>query len=123
MLESIELSRDEQAISVAWRQASKELGIEIESPYGLSWNGRIYQYPVFLPQFGGKSGALLMAWPSPDEDERSRVGREAGFFVSQINAETYGSYKRGKFVYMLNDLGWFGPDSQAPEWYTGEPWG
>jgi hypothetical protein len=118
----IELSRDEWALSVAWRQAGKELGVAVENPYGLHWNGRMYPYPVFLPQFGGGKGALLVALESPNEHERSKAGSDAGFFVSRVNAETYSSYERGKFVDTLNDLGWFGPDGQAPKWYTGESW-
>ena len=115
------LGPGEMEISKAWLAGAQALGFEVVAPYELSWNGALYLYPVHLLHFGGSTGALLVALTSLGDD-RVLIAKEAGFFCSKVDVEGYGYYDAETFKDMLNDLGWFGPPKEAPNWYTGEPW-
>lgn len=104
----------------AWKKAGVELGIEVLAPYILPLdNGKMLEYEVFLPQFGGQDGALLTTL---DDTEKYKLAKENGKYCSQLNVDTYGTFDRKIFIEALNDFGWFG-GGVPPSWYTGESWG
>ncbi len=104
--------KDKQLID-AWKTASRELGIEIISPFEMnSENGKV-KYPVLVKNFGGKNGTIIarhsyfMDYPMPKHKD---------FFFSAVNADVYSHFDRKQFIETLIDWGFFGSDENRPEW-------
>jgi hypothetical protein len=104
----------------AWRKAEKDLLIEIEAPFVLTdENGREIYYGLLVKGFGGKLGTLIL---STDDTTNLKEAVKQGYFCSALNPDTYSVYNRKDFIDALNDWGYFGNESEKPEWYSGIPW-
>jgi hypothetical protein len=106
----------------AWISAAKDLGIEVACPYDLDSQGRTYQYVVLIKYFGSPKGTLVFPLAYRLDEAAVEHGAQKGYFVSSLNEESYGRYDRQLFIDTLNDWGYFGEESERPQWYTGEPW-
>lgn len=109
----------DRMMSDAWREAGSRLSIRVVAPYRVDLpDGSSVEAEAFLPDFGGPDGALCI----PLEDEaRAKLARTAPLFVSLLGP-AYRHFHETLFRETLDDWGWYGPDSERPPWYTGQPW-
>jgi hypothetical protein len=111
----------------AWIKAANELGIRVEAPYTLQdKQGHSFEFIAYLPDFGGKKGAIFIgATPPGMQYDREAVAcaEQRGFYISILNTEAYSEFDRDEFIATLDDLGYFGPSERKPGWYTGKVWG
>ena len=114
------MSPEEERVRQAWEEAARDLGFRFTAPFPHNASdASSFMYTGLVHDFGGPKGALL-AIIGP-ETSRSFPHAE-GFHVSLLNAASYSRYHRQHFIDTLDDLGWFGPESAKPSWYTGKPW-
>ena len=103
----------------AWVKASEELGFRITAPYSFVCDSGVFECVAYLPDFGSISG-IVVDQILPSEYWRTPGLREAvraqGISYSAINVEVYGSYDAEVFKEALRDWGFFGPESERPEW-------
>ncbi|MGA8246029.1 MAG: hypothetical protein WB797_03925 [Nocardioides sp.] len=106
--------------SSAWRDAAADLAIDVTAPYEPEGDGQ----PVVarVAGFGSSQGTIVVGRSSAGEGIRD-IASSRGMHCSEIDEATYSRYDRDLFVETLNDWGWYGEPSAAPEWYTGKPWG
>jgi hypothetical protein len=106
--------KDEKLIN-AWKTASRELEIEIISPYEMNTENGKVRYPEFVKNFGGKKGTIIarhsyfMDYPMPKHKD---------YFFSAVNEDVYSHFDRKLFIETLIDWGYFGPDENKPIWFT-----
>ena len=106
-------------IVAAWREAAFDLGVRVVAPHALELpDGTVLEVEVFLPDFGGPHGAVAIAL---DDHERCERATALNCFVSQL-ASRYRCFDAELFRDTLNDWQWFGPATDRPNWYSGEPW-
>jgi hypothetical protein len=105
----------------AWRQAARDLGIQVEIPFTLKMeNGDVEFYEGRVLEFGGPKGTVF---GTIDLDRNTAKGsrRENGYFASDLSL-SYRQYDRQFFIATLDDWKWFGPEGKQPGWYTGKDW-
>ena len=103
----------------AWSEAALDLKIRIRSPFYLTTsNGDELKFSLLIEQFGNELGTIVF---SIDDKTGYLRANEFGFYCSCISLD-YSNYNRKIFVDTLNDWGYFGKDSDKPDWYTGQPW-
>jgi hypothetical protein len=106
--------KDKQLID-AWKTASRELEIEIISPFEINTENGKVRYPVLVRNFGGKKGTIIarhayfMDYPMPKHKD---------YFFSAVNADMYSHFDRKLFIETLIDWGYFGSDENKPEWFS-----
>jgi hypothetical protein len=107
----------------AWRQAAEDLAIVVRSPFTLaaSSDGGAIECIALIEHFGSPNGTVVVGRHGSSEPARL-MAKAQGRFFSLIDEASYSSYDRSFFIETLNDWGWFGELSQAPEWYTGQAW-
>ncbi len=101
-----------KAIADAWLVAAEDLGIRIGSPYVLNENGQEYTYIALVHDFGGCQGILLCLkeqWKAYGD-----IAVRHGYSFSGLSTG-YSRYDRARFVWALNDWGWFGATQKKPE--------
>lgn len=106
-------------ISDAWRRAAQELGIRVVAPYDVSLvGGRAARVEAYVQDFGSVRGAIVLSQRTGNlAAEMNRNGH-----WHSILTESHRAWDRKRFIDTLNDWGWFGPEGQEPDWYTGPPW-
>ena len=105
----------DEAISQAWLDAAKDLGIRVAAPFCVQGaEDEPFIYEAYVQDFGGPKGTVVGVLLC---DCRTAQG----FYCSNL-AESYRNYRRQHFVDTLNDWGWFGPAELRPAWYTGKTW-
>ena len=110
---------DDEMIA-AWREAASRLGVRVLAPHTVELaDGAAIDVEAFLPDFGGPHGVVAVAL---DDKERCQQANQTNRFVSQL-ASRYRRFDAELFRDTLNDWQWFGPASDRPDWYSGEPWG
>lgn len=108
-------SLDEPLIK-AWEIAAQELGLDIISPLKMNTQNGEVNYPVFVKNFGGKKGTIIvrhelfMDCPMP---------KHMDYYFSAVNADFYSKYNRENFIKTLEDWGYYGDKASKPEWYNG----
>ena len=108
-------------IKEAWFEAALDLRIRIQEPNPLE---DVLDDParvVYLPDFGGKRGAVVFAQDftaSHLEKFDTKSLKAAGYFYSIVSLRGYSHYRREHFVETLLDWGYFGPVDACPQWYT-----
>ena len=100
-----------------WQRAKKDLGIEFVAPYELEIHpGVRIRADLWVPQFGGKEGTLVVTEYSGIEPHLSRI-RELGYGFSVLEEPSRPeSYDRATFIDMLSDWGWTGQPEKKPGW-------
>ena len=116
----VQMSPDEQRVCAAWKQAAAELGFGFIPSFSVTYGGESYTYLGLVHNFGGPKGALLAVYEQGHG--MLEYPELNGYHVSLLNAASYADYKRQHFIDTLNDLQWFGPDTERPAWYSGKPW-
>jgi hypothetical protein len=108
----------DEAISQAWLEAAKDLGIRVAAPFTVqSGDGRLFTYEAHVLDFGGAKGSVIGVLDDKLRDLRATQG----YYISNL-APTYRRYDPQFFIDTLNDWGWFGPTAIRPAWYTGKSW-
>jgi hypothetical protein len=108
----------DEAISQAWLEAAKDLGIRVVAPFKVQGTEpETATYEAHILDFGGPRGTV--AGVLDDQLHDCRVTH--GFYCTNLSA-SYRQYNRQHFIDTLNDWGWFGPLELRPLWYTGKPW-
>lgn len=100
----------------AWRMAANELRLNIEVPFFLSVENRLFEFPLHIKDFGGKKGMLVL--PENYTEEYFNIAREQGYFYSALSV-SYNKYNRELFIETLEDWGYFGDTDNKPNWYNG----
>jgi hypothetical protein len=101
----------------AWLEAGERLGIDVEGSYLLDTSLGSVQYAVYLPDFGGPDGTVIMAAGHGEGDLPRLVARDAGLQYAELFA-AHARYDAEEFRAVLQDLGWSGPEDAAPGWYV-----
>ena len=105
-------------LRAAWLHAAKDLGIDVVAPFSASGEGQLeIVFPVLVRSFGNQLGTIVLPLNAQALAEHAK---QLGYFVSNVNEQSYASYERQLFVDTLDDWGYFG--SSRPSWYTGKPW-
>ncbi len=104
----------------AWKTAAQELGLDIISPLRMNTENGKVSYPVLVKNFGGKKGTIIarhvlfIDYPMPKHKD---------YYFSAVNADSYSKYNREKFIETLEDWGYYGDETNKPEWYDGHVYG
>jgi len=106
----------DEAISQAWLDAAKDLGIRVAAPFTVQAYEPVI-YEAHIVDFGGPKGTVVGVL----EDKLRDCRATQGFYSSNLSP-SYRNYERQHFIATLNDWGWYGPASLRPVWYTGESW-
>jgi hypothetical protein len=107
-------------VSLAWREAAMELGIEVVAPFEMAMeDGTTEPFAALVKHFGCPLGTVVESYLTGGDrfQKRSAIADAAGYYYSQLNPEIYGSYSRTTFIETLVDWGWAEPNVAAPGWY------
>ena len=107
-------------VSVAWREAATDLGIEVVAPFEMVLeDGTQETFPALIKHFGRPLGTVVESYLTGDDRfwKFSAVADAGGYYYSQLNPEVYGSYSRPTFIDTLVDWGWADPNAAPPQWY------
>jgi hypothetical protein len=108
----------DEAISQAWLEAAKDLGIRVTAPFTVQVAAdEPNTYEAHVLDFGGTKGTVVGGLDDKLRDCRATQG----YYCSNL-APSYRCYKKQHFIDTLNDWGWFGPTELRPAWSTGESW-
>jgi hypothetical protein len=100
-----------------WRKAAADLGFQFTSPYiATSKTGEQFEALGLVHQFGGRIGTLISV--DPDADIYPDVDLDGAYCVSYLG---YAKYKRADWIEILDDWGFWGEPSKAPDWYEPGP--
>jgi hypothetical protein len=114
----ITASEKELAVQ-AWRDAARELGIEVVAPFTLRVESRLHVCIAWVPQFGGKQGTLVLGTTPPGFTTDQLLiadAEKAGYRWSAVNITIYQRYNRELFMEALKDWGFAGNESKRPTW-------
>jgi len=101
----------------AWKEASKDLKIEIETPFQInSTNSTELKFDLLIKNFGSKNGTVILSY---EETNDMNIIREYGYYCSGLNYSLYKKYNRDFFIETLYDWGFYGNINDQPDWYTG----
>jgi hypothetical protein len=106
--------------AAAWREASRNLGIEFISPFSLNNGSETLSYVGLVPCFGSKRGTAVII--EEDLEKQSRlchVAAAQGYGYSCFGPDG-SDYDRDVFIEVLNDWEWVVP-ARPPAWYSGSP--
>jgi cytosine/adenosine deaminase-related metal-dependent hydrolase len=108
----------DEAISHAWLEAAKDLGIRVAAPFAVETaEEELITSEAHVLDFGGPKGAVVGVL----DDKLSDCRATQGYYCSNL-APSYRRYVRQHFIETLNDWGWFGRAEFRPAWYTGKSW-
>ena len=101
----------------AWLDASLDLGVRVVHPFSFVTKSGIHATTVgvYVPDFGGPRGTLLMC--RFDSDEVAELVWDTDYFTSGLNPRSYEPYKRKLYQQTLSDWGWYARDVPPPPWY------
>ena len=102
----------------AWKKASKDLNIEIETPFFLQTDKGLIKYDLLVKSFGNENGTLII---TIDDMGEFNTAEKYGFYCSALSTY-YNRYDRDLYIETLNDWGYFGLLEKKPNWYTGQFW-
>ena len=103
----------------AWKKASKDLNIEIETPFFLQTDKGLIKYDLLVKSFGSEKGTLII---TTDDMSEFHTAEKYDFYCSALSPH-YNKYDKVLYIDTLNDWGYFGLLENKPNWYTGEVWG
>ena len=108
---------DELALRLeeAWEEAGDRLGIDVETSYVLDTSMGSTVFPVYLPDFGGPEGMVVMAAGHGEGDLPRLVAEDAGLRYAELHS-AFGRYDEEEFRATLQDWGWSGPRGTEPDW-------
>ena len=112
------VSKREKLIK-AWQHAEKDLGISVQTPFILKEHSDSVFADILVEEFGSKKGTVIL---TIDDMNDFNIPEKYGYYCSALHPSSYNKYDRESFIETLNDWGYYGDDSNKPDWYTGEPW-
>ena len=126
MWRSDQLSSADNILSENWRVIAEEAGIEIEAPFVIMKNGKLYMYAVMVKHFGEsgcENGIVLRAMPEEFTPEQCGdiwdTALENGFVLINVYHEYIGNIEKEFAIKnYLNGQKWFGPAEKIPNWYS-----
>jgi hypothetical protein len=106
---------DVEAIRKAWREASVDLGIQVQTDFWIEdLRSHRHELVGLVPEFGGTNGmAILQEWDPSLADLAALQG-----FGYTVLGGSYQEYDRRLFEDTLNDWQWTA-EAEPPKWYTG----
>jgi hypothetical protein len=107
-------------LTSAWLLAARRLEIEVHAPFDLVDSNSIIRCAAYLPGFGSPMGAVVSILGSNNAVIKEAAKRQ-GLFYSFLS-DTYCSFEKSRFIALLDDWGWHGNQTDAPDWYTGRSW-
>lgn len=111
---------DSNKLINAWREASKDLKINIQSPFILLIeDNRNLRFDILIEDFGQPKGTIILL---VDDMTDFNTPEKYGYYCSALNPLSYANYDRQLFIDTLNDWGYFGNNNEKPDWYSGQPW-
>ena len=113
-----EVSSRSSRLIEAWRTASHDLGIVVETPFTLvlASGGRI-DADVLVKDFGSPQGMLLSTDPGVFHAFDKEIV-SAGYGYSALVSPVYESYDPHVFMEVLNHWSWAGTEEDRPTWST-----
>jgi hypothetical protein len=100
-----------------WRQAERDLGISIETPFQLELaNGSALVFDVLVKEFGAKNGTLLADDYSYVEKHAEEILSRGYTFSVYLQPNPTEMYDRDSYIEMLSEWGWCGPQQLRPRW-------
>lgn len=115
------LMHNRQALKVIenFKNASIELNFKMKHFYTLYAGTISYEYPVFLPQFGGNNGMVIGFLSEPDftiDNAAVECAKENNIYFSGISVSLYEEYDLELFKDTFRDWGYFGSQNSKPSW-------
>lgn len=107
----------DSCLPALWKEAAKDLGFEIVSPFELVLgSGARIRVPLLVRHFGAAKGMLILSDYSLvacwiDEIQRTGYG-----FSVWSEPDPGAEYDRAGFIEAFLDWGWAGPKSGKPSW-------
>lgn len=101
----------------AWLKAKEDLNIRVIHPFKFnSASGQeVETLGVYLPDFGGPYGMLLLC--RFDSDLVYKLAEVLEYRSSGLNPDYYEPYDRELYIGTLSDWGWYGLSDQQPAWF------
>ncbi|MBC7556173.1 MAG: hypothetical protein H7195_04350 [Chryseobacterium sp.] len=112
----MKLKSAKETMLEAWREASEDLCLEIETPFYLESGKSKMKFDLLIKNFGSVKGTIIIT--TNDMSDFNKVN-EFGFYCSALNPLHYNKYERENFIETLNDWGYFGEIENKPSWYNG----
>lgn len=114
-------SRIETKVIQAWREAAADLDFRFTSPFvGTTSSGTCIEALGLIHQFGRRIGTLIQVVGEPSAEVD--YAADDDYTCSCLGRKAYTRYDRTAWIEMLNDWQYFGPETERPSWYSGEPW-
>jgi hypothetical protein len=109
-------------VTVAFTEAAARLDFGFEPAFVLDLpDGTAIETLGWVQHFGSSAGTLLFAADAgPGREQLEGIGA-MGYFLSLLSP-SYEHYEESLFTGTLDDWGFYGPESDRPDWYTGQPW-
>jgi len=105
----------ESRVVEAWRRAADDLGIRFTSPFVVTTkDGSQLECVGFVHHFGRSLGTVISVLGEPSA--RTNYPADEAYFVSALGSG-YAEYGPQWFIETLDDLQFFGPESERPSWY------
>ncbi|TAK63178.1 hypothetical protein [Methylobacter sp.] len=104
----------ENELVAAFTTAARELGFRFTSPLIIGNDS----FLGLVQDFGSPKGTVIFLLGLKNDFTEVK---QTGHFFSEL-AGSYCVFNRKIFEETLNDWGYFGPASEKPSWFTGQPW-
>ncbi len=107
-------------VKSAWLQAANDLEIEVKTDFSYTTSANVtIRTEIFIPNFGNSFGFFV--YSLFDMEEHLKADKY-GFKCCALNPMYYSTYNRERFIDILNNMEYYGDDSNKPTWYTGKKW-
>ena len=110
-----------ERIEEAWLEASGRLHIEVEAGYVLDRDLGSTTFLLYLPDFGGPNGVVVMEMGHGEGNLPALLARDAELVYAELPG-TFTRFESERFQEALNEWGWYGPPEDAPPWFAGHVW-
>ena len=108
---------DFKKIIQAWKKASTDLNIKVETPFVIRTETESIKFPMLIHDFGLEKGTIIL--DIEDYRDLSDISGEHGYYCSCLGSG-YAQYDREEFIDTLEDWGYYGDSQQKPTWYEGK---
>jgi hypothetical protein len=112
-------TRDEAKVTAAFREAGRQLQLDVIAPFLLPHAERHTLCLAYLPYFSGRHGIVVLPTrpPSFETDASMKAQLELlGYSWSFVNVTVYAKFDRELFIDTLREWGFAGPPDKRPSW-------
>jgi len=115
------LLQDKQTFNIIenFKKASVELNFNMQLFYTLSKGTKSFEYPIYLPEFGGNNGMVVDFLSAPDftiDKTAVDCAKENNIYFSGISVSLYEVYDIELIKDAFRDWGYFGIQNCRPNW-------